>query len=86
MLCNAYSRKRKGANCATAKLQARFSSALEELINDQGEIALVLEREETKCKIVGYTLPKAEKSFENTEIRNTYLAQSMGNVVFEDGD
>jgi hypothetical protein len=56
------------------------------LIDDQGEIALVLEGEEDECKIVGYALPKINKNFENIEVRNAFLAQAMEGQMFEDGD
>ena len=56
------------------------------MIDDQGEIALVLEHVDGECKIVGYTLPKQGETFQPDEVRNAFLAQSMGNPVFEDSD
>ena len=56
------------------------------MIDDQGEIALVLEHVDGECKIVGYTLPKQGETFQPDEVRNAFLVQSMGNPVFEDSD
>src|SRR6202789_3850754 len=67
-------------------LQVGFSSALEELIEDQGEAALILEQEDDKCKIVGYTLPRESESFQDGEVRNAFLAQTMESPVYEESD
>jgi hypothetical protein len=56
------------------------------LINDQGEIALIFEKDDDDCKIVGYTLPRVGESFQNDEVRNVFLAQTMENPIFEDSD
>ena len=45
-----------------------------------------LESEEDECKIVGYALPKINKSFEKIEVRNAFLVQEMEGQMFEDGD
>jgi hypothetical protein len=66
--------------------QIGFSSALNELIEDQGEAAFILEHENDQCKIVGYTLPKKGKIFPFDEVRNVFLAQTMGNPIYEDSD
>ena len=56
------------------------------MIENQGEAALILEQDGDDCKIVGYTLPKCGSSFQKDEVRNAFLAQTMGNPVFEDSD
>jgi Integrase zinc binding domain/RNase H-like domain found in reverse transcriptase len=56
------------------------------LIDDQGEAALILEKENDCCKIVAYTLPKQGKNFQNDDVRNAFLAQTMENPIYEDSD
>jgi hypothetical protein len=56
------------------------------LINDQGEVAVILEDDDDQCKIVGYTLPKSGESFQVGEVRDAFLAQTMENPNFEDSD
>jgi hypothetical protein len=56
------------------------------LIKDQGEVALILEQDCDKCKIVGYTLPRKGENFQLKEVRNAFLAQTMLNPIFEDSD
>jgi hypothetical protein len=56
------------------------------LIEDQGEAALILENDDKNVKIVGYTLPKRGEGFQNGEVRNAFLAQTMLNPIFEESD
>ena len=56
------------------------------MIEDQGEIALILEQEGDQCKIVKYALPKKGENFQENEVRNVYLAQTMETPVYEDTD
>src|SRR5271168_108951 len=51
-----------------------------------GEVALVVEQQDEKAKIVGYTLPKGGEVFEDGEVRNAFLSQSMECEHFEDSD
>ena len=51
-----------------------------------GEVALVVEHDGEKSKIVGYSLPRNEGSFGEGEVRNAFLAQSMECDNFEDLD
>src|SRR5271168_574510 len=51
-----------------------------------GEVALVVEQQDEKAKIVGYTLPKRGEVFEDGEVRNAFLSQSMECEHFEDSD
>ena len=53
---------------------------------DCGEVALVVEQEGEKAKIVEYTLPKDGESFGVGEVRNAFLSQSMECDHFEDLD
>ena len=52
-----------------------FSSQLNELIADQGELAVVIEGSDDQYEITGYCLPPQKDSFDMDEIRNIYLAQ-----------
>jgi hypothetical protein len=56
------------------------------LIGDQGELALIVEGGNDQYKFTGYCLPKRGSSFDNDEVRNVFLAQSMQNPVYEDSD
>jgi Integrase zinc binding domain/RNase H-like domain found in reverse transcriptase len=58
----------------------------DELIVDQGEGAFILEKDDENLKIIGYTLPRRSKVFEQKEVRNAFLAQSMSGKKFEDRD
>ena len=62
------------------------TSCLNELIDDQGEAAFILEQEDDKCKFVAYALPKRGKNFLKDEVRNVYLGQTMENPIYEDSD
>ena len=59
---------------------------LEELIGDQGELALIVEEDNGQYKFTSYCLPKNNSSFDIEEVQNVYLAKSMDNPVFEDKD
>ena len=54
------------------------------MISDQGETAFIIENSDQGWKIAGYTQPRRGKVFEEGEIRNAYLAQTMSNEKFED--
>ena len=54
------------------------------MILDQGESAFIIEFNDQEGKITGYTQPKRGKVFEEGEIRNAYLAQTMSDKKFED--
>ena len=56
------------------------------MISDQGELAVRIEGSGDQWKITGYCLPKHEDSFQNDEVRNVFLAQTMENPVYEDSD
>ena len=56
------------------------------MIEDQGELAFILEQVDDDCKIVAYTAPKRGENFQDGEVRNAFLAQAMSNKVFEDDD
>ena len=56
------------------------------MIEDQGELALILEQVDDGCKIVAYTAPKGGEIFQAGEVRNAFLAQAMSNKGFEDND
>ena len=46
----------------------------------------MLEKDGGNLKIIGYTLPRRSQIFEKEEMRNVFLAQSMVDKKFEDGD
>jgi len=56
------------------------------LIGVQGELAVIIEEDGGQYKITGYCRPKHNGKFENDEVRDVYLAQSMDNPVYEDSD
>ena len=58
-----------------------FSSQLNELIADQGELAVVIEGSDDQYEITGYCLPSQKDSFDMDEIRNIYLVQGQGGLV-----
>jgi hypothetical protein len=58
----------------------------DELIADQGENAFIIEGNETDWKITGYTQPRRNDVFEEGEIRNAFLSQTMSDEKFEDSD
>ena len=53
-------------------------------MESQGESAFIIEDSGQGLKFVGYTQPKRGKIFEDGEIRNAYLAQTMSDKKFED--
>ena len=55
-------------------------------MDDQGELAVIVEESDGQYKFTGYCLPKQNGSFDIEEVRNIYLAQSMDSSVFEDRD
>ena len=56
------------------------------MISDQGELAVILEGSDDQWKITGYVAPKSGEHFQDDEIRNVFLAQSMGNPIYEDSE
>ena len=56
------------------------------MIQDQGEAAFIIEGNEKDWKFVGYTNPKREKMFEEGEIRNAFLSQTVTDKKFEDSE
>ena len=56
------------------------------MIGGHGEAALVVERDGDTMKFVSYTLPRQGEKFEEGEIRNAFLAQTIGHPVFEEND
>ena len=56
------------------------------MIGDQGELAVVLEGSSDQWKITGYALPKKGEHFPDNEVRNIFLAQTMGSPIYEDSD
>ena len=56
------------------------------MIEDQGESAFIIEFDEQEGKITGYTQPRRGRRFEEGEMRNAYLAQTMSDKKFEDTD
>jgi hypothetical protein len=61
-------------------------SIFDELIQNQGEVALIIEGNGEDWKFVKYTNPKRRRIFEEGEVRNAYLSQTMSNKTFEDKD
>src|SRR5277367_1069328 len=70
--------------CHEKSYQTGFSVVLDELIEDGGEAAFVIEQDENLTKFVGYTLPRKGMEFKDGEVRNAFLAQTMMNSKFED--
>ena len=58
----------------------------EDLIEDQEEVALIIEGQGDAWKITGYMVPRKGQTFEQNEIRNMYLAQAMDHQIFKDRD
>jgi hypothetical protein len=57
--------------------EAGFSTQLDELINDQGELAVIVEGSDDQYKLL-VMFTKQGDSFDNeNEVRNVFLAQSM---------
>jgi Integrase zinc binding domain/RNase H-like domain found in reverse transcriptase len=54
------------------------------LINDQGELAVIVEGSNDQYKFTGYCFPKQGGVFQKDEVRDVFLAQSMDNPVYED--
>src|SRR5271156_2301157 len=75
---------RENTYCHEKSYQTGFSVILDELIEDGGEAAFVIERDENLTKFVGYTLPHKGMEFKDGEVRNVFLAQTMMNSKFED--
>jgi hypothetical protein len=46
--------------------EAGFSTQLDELINDQGELAVIVEGSDDQYKFTGYCLPKQGRQFSTT--------------------
>src|SRR5271154_1090184 len=53
-------------------------------MEEKGEAAFVIERDENLTKFVGYTLPRKGTEFKDGEVRNVFLAQTMMDSKFED--
>ena len=47
---------------------------------------MIVEGCNDQYKFTGYCLPKEGGSFKNDEVRNVFLAQTMGNPIYEDSD
>ena len=56
------------------------------MIQDQGESAFIIEKSGDDIKFMGYTSPRRQLVFEEGEIRNAFLSQTMSNKRFEDRD
>ena len=84
--CVMHTHERGKAPTVLRKPRKQDFYELNELIEDQGEVALILEESDKKCKIVGYTLPRKGGSFLDGEVRNAFLAQTMECPKFEDKD
>ena len=61
-------------------------ASLDEALLNCGEVTLVVEQDSDVTKFVSYTLPRQGNNFENREIRNAFLSQTMENKCFEDSD
>ena len=55
-------------------------------MEDQGELAVILEGENDQWKITGYAFPKENEHFQDDEVRNIFLSQSMSNPIYEDSE
>ena len=66
--------------------EAGFLASLDEALLNCREVALVVEQDGDVTKFMSYTLPRQGNSFENGEIRNTFLSQTMENRCFKDSD
>ena len=47
---------------------------------------MIVEGSDDQYKFTGYCLPRHGSSFDNDEVRNVFLAESMDNPVYEDTD
>ena len=56
------------------------------MIGDQGELAVIVEGSDDQYKFTGYCFPKQGGVFQDDEVRNVFLAQTMENPIFEDSD
>ena len=61
-------------------------ASLDEALLNCREIALVVEQDGNATKFVSYTLPRWGNSFEDGEIRNTFLSQAIEDRCFKDSD
>ena len=68
------------------KVKLECFSVFDELIQDQGEAAFIIEGNEKDWKFVGYINPKREKMFEEGEIRNAFPSQTVTDKKFEDSE
>ena len=59
-----------------------FSSQLNELIADQGELAVVIEESDDQYEITGYCLPSQKDSFDMDEIRNISIWRNLYIIQF----
>ena len=85
-MCYAYTREGQAANGYQEAHQIGFS-AFDELINDRGEAAVMIEvLSLEEMKITGYTLPRRSATFSEGEVRNAFLAQSVTSPAYEDAD
>ena len=85
-MCHENARARESSHCFEVADERGFST-FDDLIEDQGEVAVMIEGlEEESIKITGYSLPRNLRVFEEGEIRNAFLAQLMMDPKFEDQD
>ena len=61
-------------------------ASLDEALLNCREVALVVEQDGDVTKFVSYTLPRWGNNFEDGEIRNAFLSQTMENKCFKDAD
>ena len=66
--------------------KAGFLASLDEALLNCGEVALVFEQDGNVMKFMSYTLQRQGDSFEDGDIRNSFLSQTMENKCFEDSD
>src|SRR5271169_1769572 len=83
---HAHSQAGKTTNSIEETSKTGSSTGLEDLIADQGEAAFMIEGSGDDWTIVGYTVPRKGKVFQDGEVRNAFLAQAMESKNFEDGE
>ena len=85
--CEMYTYERgKVPDILKRSVKLDFRQGLDEIMINCGEAALIIEQDGDKTKVVEYTLPRRMYEFEDGEIRNAFLAQTMENKCFEDSE
>ena len=81
--CVMHTHERGKSPTILQKVEKQDFHNLNELLSEQGEVAVFLEENGGVWTVEGYALPRQNRSFTKVELRDAVLAQAMGLCYFE---